>query len=312
MDRSDRLRQIMLALQSNAWQRALDLAEAVGVSQRTIYRDMQVLDEAGVPVVAVPGKGYSLFEGYVLDPVALTADEAALLALSAETASEELRQLHPTALQTAQQKLTASLPASAQATLDTLRTEWQQQQPPARQAAQRWDTLHYALDACRVLSITHRKSPPMAFHPYAIVQHGDQAYVIGLVPDQHRVRHLRLTDLSHMVLTEDSFERPNGYADLPAHSLDTAIQVLFLTEAPPSAMQVAPLTLSEVETHEDGWEVSLHALPGIDAEGCLLRWGRHIRVLHPPRLQRQLAAEAQRIAATYASTTVPSSLFGVD
>ncbi|MEM6648457.1 MAG: WYL domain-containing protein, partial [Bacteroidota bacterium] len=308
MDRPDRLRHIMLALQSNAWQRALDLAETVGVSTRTIYRDMQVLDDAGIPVVAVPGKGYSLFEGYVLDPVALTADEAAVLALAAEAAPSELCQLHPTALQTAQQKLTASLPASAQTSLDTLRAEWQQQQPPSRQAAQRWSTLHYALDAQRVVTVAIGDAEAMAFHPYAVVQHAEQAYVIGWVPSQQRVRHLRLTDLGPVALTEATFERPAGYADLPAHSIDVVIDVLFLTDAAPTATQVAPLSLVGAERHAEGWQVTLHALPGIDTVGHLLRWGRQIRVLHPPRLQRQLATEAQHIAATYAAVQPTSGL----
>lgn len=312
MDRPDRLRQIMLALQSNAWQRALDLAETVGVSTRTIYRDMQVLDDAGIPVVAVPGKGYSLFEGYVLDPVALTADEAAVLALASEAAPDELRQLHPTALQTAQQKLTASLPASAQASLDALRAEWQQQQPPSRQAAQRWSTLHYALDTQREITVEHRDANAVAFHPYAVVQHAEQAYVIGFMPDQARVCHLRLADLGRIVLTEDTFERPAGYADLPTHSIDTTIEALFLTDTAPTATQLAPLTLVEAAPHADGWQVTLRALPGIDAVGHLLRWGRQVRVLHPSRVQRQLANTARHIAATYAAAQPTSGLFSVD
>ena len=39
---------------------------------RTIYRDIEALSETGVPVVATPGKGYRLMEGYFLPPLAFT------------------------------------------------------------------------------------------------------------------------------------------------------------------------------------------------------------------------------------------------
>jgi predicted DNA-binding transcriptional regulator YafY len=47
-------------LRPDRWQRAEDLARAFDVSVRTIYRDVETLVEAGVEVVAVPGKGYRL------------------------------------------------------------------------------------------------------------------------------------------------------------------------------------------------------------------------------------------------------------
>ncbi len=63
MNRTDRLLAIVLELQGKGWQRAEDLADTFETSKRTIYRDMLALGEAGVPVVSIPGRGYSLVEG---------------------------------------------------------------------------------------------------------------------------------------------------------------------------------------------------------------------------------------------------------
>src|SRR2546423_3224986 len=63
MNRTDRLLAIILELQGKGWQRAEDLAETFETSKRTIYRDIQALGEAGVPLVSIPGLGYSLMIG---------------------------------------------------------------------------------------------------------------------------------------------------------------------------------------------------------------------------------------------------------
>ncbi|MGI8477401.1 MAG: helix-turn-helix transcriptional regulator [Thermomicrobiales bacterium] len=66
MNRTDRLLAVVLELQARGWVRAEDLAGGFETSVRTIYRDMQALSESGVPLVATPGRGYSLIEGYFL------------------------------------------------------------------------------------------------------------------------------------------------------------------------------------------------------------------------------------------------------
>ena len=76
MNRTDRLLAIVLELQTRNRLRAQDLASTFEISKRTVYRDIQSLAEIGVPVVSIPGQGYSLVEGYFLPPVRFTPDEA--------------------------------------------------------------------------------------------------------------------------------------------------------------------------------------------------------------------------------------------
>jgi biotin operon repressor len=82
MNRIDRLFAILLLIQRKRCLRAVDLAQAFEVSERTIYRDMTALSESGVPIVALPGTGYQLTEGYYLPPLLFSPDEAAALFLS--------------------------------------------------------------------------------------------------------------------------------------------------------------------------------------------------------------------------------------
>ncbi len=84
MDRLNRLVAITLRLQSRRVVRAEDLADDFGISVRTVYRDLRALEEAGLPIYAEAGKGYSLVEGYHLPPVMFTKEEAAALFLGGE------------------------------------------------------------------------------------------------------------------------------------------------------------------------------------------------------------------------------------
>ncbi len=54
---------------------ATDLSIKFGVTVRTIYRDIRTLEEAGVPIVTIEGKGYSILEGYRMPPLLFTEQE---------------------------------------------------------------------------------------------------------------------------------------------------------------------------------------------------------------------------------------------
>src|SRR3989440_9207607 len=84
MNRTDRLLAIVLELQGKGKQRAEDLAATFEVSKRTVYRDIQALSEAGVPIAAAPGQGYMLVSGYFLPPLSFTAEEATILLLGSD------------------------------------------------------------------------------------------------------------------------------------------------------------------------------------------------------------------------------------
>jgi predicted DNA-binding transcriptional regulator YafY len=69
---------------------AEQLAERFGVTMRTIYRDLEALRDASLPVQAErgPGGGYSLDRAYSLPPVNFSPREAAILVVLGRFATE--------------------------------------------------------------------------------------------------------------------------------------------------------------------------------------------------------------------------------
>ncbi len=83
MNKAERMFRLALLLKRGRVVRALDLARELRVSERTIYRDVQSLVLAGVPIEGEAGVGYVLRRGMELPPLVFTPDEARSLTLGA-------------------------------------------------------------------------------------------------------------------------------------------------------------------------------------------------------------------------------------
>lgn len=81
MRRADRLFQIVLLLDRRRAVTAREIADALNISERTVYRDIADLSRAGVPISGEAGVGYMLRSGYRLPPLMFDPEELMALAL---------------------------------------------------------------------------------------------------------------------------------------------------------------------------------------------------------------------------------------
>ncbi len=95
MPRADRLLDIIGHLRDGKLHRAQDIAQSLGVSVRTIYRDMDTLIASGIPVQGERGVGYRAVDLVSIPPMTLTRDELEALnlgiAIVAESADADLK-----------------------------------------------------------------------------------------------------------------------------------------------------------------------------------------------------------------------------
>jgi predicted DNA-binding transcriptional regulator YafY len=116
--RADRLLLLLEQLRSRRVCTAAELSAALEVSARTIYRDIEALVGAGVPVRGEAGVGYVLDPGYYLPPLNLTAEEAEALALGARVLATWSDGAVAAQAGSALAKIRAVLPAAGQSGID--------------------------------------------------------------------------------------------------------------------------------------------------------------------------------------------------
>lgn len=110
MRRADRLMALVQILRDGALHRASDLALAVNVSLRTIYRDMDTLAASGVPIAGERGVGYHVTAAITLPPLNLSMTELEALHLGLMAVSSGADHDLANAAKSLTQKIDAVLP----------------------------------------------------------------------------------------------------------------------------------------------------------------------------------------------------------
>ncbi len=94
------------------------LAEELGVSQRTLYRDIATLRRQGAEIDGTPGRGYALKPGFMLPPLMFTEEEIEALVLGVRWVASRPDPALSRAGQSALARIGAVLPGDLREQLD--------------------------------------------------------------------------------------------------------------------------------------------------------------------------------------------------
>jgi predicted DNA-binding transcriptional regulator YafY len=304
MNRTDRLLAIVLELQAHGSRRAEDLAATFEVSRRTVYRDVQALCEAGVPVVAEPGRGYSLPAGYFLPPLRFSADEALMLILGADVMAQSFDAEYRAAAESAARKIAGALPEERRAEVQALRSSLELIEAAgiSARAAEALRLLRRAVvRGQRVrLSYTSRygaggpgEATSRLADPYGLVRIGGSWYLVAHCHLRGDIRNFRLDRIAGLELTDARFERPPGFTlAQPSQERPIQAQVRFTPEAAPWVRETPSYYIVDMQDRPDGLLVTLQVRRLDEIMPWLLSWGSRATVVEPPELRELLAREA--------------------
>jgi len=317
--RASRLLSILILLQIHGRVSARALAERFEVSKRTIYRDVDELSAAGVPIYAERGAagGFALLDGWQTRLTGMTGEEAEAILLSSLPATAADLGFGETAA-TARLKLFAAMPAQSSAAAQRVADRFHLDPVPwhRRPAPRREDLrlLARAVWECRRLSLTYESwaGPRVrTLEPLGIVLKAGEYYFMALRrgrPAIHKLEYAR-----ELALLDEGFMRPAGF-DLALAWRDALDQFEASLRREIARLRVAPVAMSRLGLlNADMAEPIFAAIPQVDgwrdvevpiesvayAAGQLLGLGATVEVLAPEALRAELKRRAEAVAALY-------------
>ncbi|MFI5607190.1 helix-turn-helix transcriptional regulator [Amycolatopsis sp. NPDC051903] len=317
--KAERLVALLFTLQRRRSATAAELAEELGVSERTMHRDLAALRDAGVPLWTEQGRygGFRLIDGWRAGLDGLTAREAvALFALGVPDALAGLGL--DTAGSAARAKVSAGMPAelrehaalvAGRFHLDAPGWWGTADEPPALSAAAR------AVWAQRRLAITYRrrdKEFERELDPLGLVLKAGVWYVVARVDGSFRT--YRVSRILRVAESAEVFERPAGFdlaqwwraSSATFEQVDRSLRVkarlsrLAVRELRRvfGGEHLADTVVALGEPGADGWAEAELALEGGEIGlGQLVALSPGVEVLDPPELRAELAKIGAELAA---------------
>lgn len=305
MKQMDRRLLILMRLREERPVRAADLAEVCECSVRTIYRDIDALCDAGVPVAAMPGEGYRLVEGYHLPPIAFTAEEAVQLLLGSDLALGLGTAGQREATKSAAAKVEAALRPETRKEVDRLRerirvSRWTQETTPWLPILQQ-AVIHDRVLELRYHSFGSDELTERQVEPYYLVHYGNDWHLVAYCRLRQEMRDFRAGRIREAELLDERFER---LADVDLKSTYhegeyQEVRVWIEASSVPWAREAPAYGLRGEEQSEGG---SVFVYESRDLRRLLpwlLSWGASARVLSPELVVERVRDEARALAEAY-------------
>lgn len=319
--RADRLLSLLMLLQSRGKMKAHELAEILEVSERTVYRDIDALSAAGVPVYGEQGRdgGFALLDSYQTSLTGLTDEELRVLFML--RIPEPLVDLGISAdLHQALLKLSAAIPDARRPVENDIRmrfhldsTGWEQRIEPLPQL----QPIYLAVrQDCR-LYIRYQPMFNVTLEqwvdPYGLVAKGGDWYLVCSMHQKLSV--YRVSDLLEVRVGEEKFIRPVDF-DVAVFWKEWCARKAAASEVYPVTLRVLPRLMpfyaqifGSME-HEgelkndtgDGIVIHLRFESLESARRWLLPLGAGVEVMVPKALRWSMQDYAEQILLIYSKT----------
>lgn len=319
--RASRLLSILILLQMRGRLSAEALAEEFEVSVRTIYRDVDQLSAAGVPIYAERGRagGFQLHDGYRTKLTGFTAQEADALLLSGAGAAAQDLGLGAD-LAAAQLKLLASLPPESGAKAERVSARFHLDPVNWYTRADASDVLKplaaavWSEKRVRVRYESWKDVVERTLDPLGLVLKGGVWYLVAAVKGAPRT--YRVSNIQEMQTLDAAFTRPRRFnlarywsewsKDFEARLMKETATIEISPAGRQALREINAAAHQAIEAKHapcepKTWVRGAVPIESIDlAKRQFLRLGAEVRVIAPPALRAAIAAEARAVAALYA------------
>ena len=294
--KNDRLFQILYILLEKQTATASQLASLLEVSVRTVYRDIDTLSAAGIPVYSTAGKGggISILPGYTFDKSLLTEKERdqILFALQSLKATDQ-------DFDSLLTKLGSVLKKSQTNWIEVDFSRWGYKKTDAI----KFEKLKQAILERRIIQIryasTYGETTERRIKPLRLIFKAQNWYMQGFCLKAQNFRTFKMNRILELFLTEDSFTEE--FINIPpiegsSPPVTNTIK-LILKFAPQVAFRVYDeFDDKDIEKQEDGSVLLSTSLPFDQwIYSYILSFGTAVEIIEPPYMKEELLLYLKKI-----------------
>jgi predicted DNA-binding transcriptional regulator YafY len=319
--RLHRLLGIIMLLDSRGIMKAGHLAKILETSERTIYRDIDILCETGLPIVSIPGPqgGYSFMADYKINANVLESGDVFNLLLSSMGVRPEKDTETAYQLKNALIKLENSVSEKHRPEIMRAKERFFIDSDPwwgKRTPNKHVDIIKNSILHLKKLEVSYKKYneelSKRILNPYGAVVKSDEWYMVAFCEDKYDIRVFKCSRIEGIQVLDETFSIPPSFS-LEAfweNNKQNFIKQTTIKEVPCSypvkvrSLDEKPLLLkdfpllSSVQL-ENVWIYEIDLLSFETACRVILPFSDQIEVLDPLELRQYLLTKAQKILTLY-------------
>jgi len=317
LSRISRLLELLSLLQAGR-QNADSLAQACGVSRRTVFRDLQTLRETGLPLeYDDQRRTYSLHRAVYLPPTNFTAEEALALVVLCHELGDDRRLPFYGPARRAAARLQASLPARLQEQLRDVAGTIEIRLAPANPLAEHVGYYQQLVDAAAARravritygSLTEWRDIQTKLCPYRMLFSRRSWYVIGRSSLHRQTRTFNVGRIRSLEALDETFRVPRNFSidrylgnawHLIPSGRDCAVRIRFAKLVAQNVAEVLWHKTQQLVWNADGTLDYCVTVAGLEEiSWWILGYGDQAEVLAPQELRQIVAERARKLLTRY-------------
>lgn len=272
---------------------APELAAEFEVSTRTIYRDVEALSGAGIPIYAEPGRngGIYLLQDFILDRTILSENEKQEVL----TAIQSIAATGYTGGKEMLTKLSALFNVNMRNWLEVDFSPWGK----CAYDNSKFEMLKMAVIQCKEIRIVYvnmnSERSKRIIQPLRILYKSKEWYLKAFCVEKQDFRVFKLNRILELELLENTFI-PKEYPELENNMQHTCSQIVLLFSQEVAYRVYDEFDATEIEQQKNGDLIVRTEMPADSwLIGYLLSFGAQVEIREPKYLKGVLAAQAQAI-----------------
>ncbi len=303
----DRLISIIMILLDKERIGAQELADMFEVSPRTIYRDIDTINMAGIPVCSTSGVGggFEIMKKYKIDKKVFSAADLSAILMSLSSLFDMIR---GNDLVNALVKVKSFVPADRAKDIEVKANQIYIDLSPwtgNRNIQPNFEMIQTALQESRLLSFeyadSHGNKTVRTAEPYQLVLKRGHWYWQGFCHKRDDFRLFKLSRTSNLQIQEESFT-PREYQNPQLNFTDPALQTYIKIRIHRSIMDRVLDYCTSENFSPDGDEHYIVSFPFVENEyhySILFSFGNKCECLEPPHIRAEMKRRIHDIAAIY-------------